>query len=133
MKLSDKIKIGDLLIKREVEFSKVYDCEQRINELLGEEYPYALPVELLSMQKKKPARKKKTIKPRKVRSLNLKTENAYLVTYLENDIEKEELMFETRQLNNIKSNCASTFKITKIETCFIDEEQNRKIIEELPL
>ncbi len=133
MKLSDKIKIGDLLIKREVEFSKVYDCEQRINELLGEEYPYALPIELLSTQKKKTVRKKKPDKPKKVRKLNDEIENAYLITYLENDIEKQELIFETTQLNNIKSNCSLTFKITKIETCFVDEGQNRKIIEELPL
>ncbi len=127
----DKIKINDLLLKREVEFSKVYECEQRINKILESSYPFTLPFTIPSMQKTKLKRATRKIKSKPIRQLKKEVENCYIITYNDKDIEKVEIQRDIKLIRKMLILEIPHFKIIKIETCYIDPQGQRNIIEQI--
>lgn len=54
MNFEQKIQVNRILLDREVGFQHVYDLEQQINNVLGADYPFAVP-ELCSLKKRRKA------------------------------------------------------------------------------
>jgi hypothetical protein len=77
-------KIVDLLREREAEFARVWECESRIEEILGEAYPFPDPPPLPSTTRSSKARRgtdARSAVPRTIRQLRSGDENAYCVLY----------------------------------------------------
>lgn len=114
------IAINSLLIEREAAFARVHTAENRINELLGGDYPFEAPNAILPSSIKKGARKKPkkakakvvTIKPRR---LNL-SEVAYRITWSEKGRTSEQNATELKHLTALLQKTLPGMKLLKIET-----------------
>ncbi|MBQ7652522.1 MAG: hypothetical protein IJS15_16300 [Victivallales bacterium] len=128
------IEVIDLLREREVEFMRVWQCEQEIRQLLGvEDFPFAEPPDLPSRRKvAKGAARTAAPKKEKESSVNSaensvarleQGENAYRLVFIYNG--KEDCSFQTdRELvRNLLSINSSEFVMEAVEAVsFVDME-----------
>lgn len=98
----NSIEIIDLLHEREVEFMRIWRCEQEIKALLPFDFPLPPPPDLPSRRKvvkpakavvRKPEPVKKPAPGIDIRRLDVDGENAYRLVYIYNG--KEEYSFQT--------------------------------------
>lgn len=117
-KLPKELIIEESLYQRDINFAIISEAENKINQILGIDYPFTT-VKLPSTQKKK----KKKIKQSKktVRKLRA-TEDAYQITYkLDSEI-KEEVIRDTKTINALLSSFSPSITIIKITTICIDND-----------
>lgn len=117
------IAINSLLIQREAELARVHITESRINELLGENYPFEAPsVTLPSSIKKKAAKPKKSkakqvaFKPRRLNP----GEVAYQITWTEKGQTSEQNATDLKHLNSLLHEPLPGMKLLKVQTIDID-------------
>ncbi len=154
MRVSDEIRIIDLLTRREAEFLRIKQCEDQITALLGgAAWPFAAPAVPLPSANRTNAKKawtpssasasgrraKSTTVPASaaqvpkipVRELNPACENAYLVAYIDNGNEKIGFLNTLQTLQAILKLECDSFKIVRICTVFFRSNDDFDTIERL--
>ncbi len=139
MRANVSIEVIDLLHQREAEFIRVWECEQKIREILPD-FPLPDPPDLPSRHKKvKPAAKKtpQTEAPpasqasAAIRRLVPGEENAYRLTFLYNNELQTSFQMDrelVRMLVNVKT---TDFSIVSVETVLFQDSEHWKTIETL--
>ena len=120
MNISDKIRLADLLLQRDVAFVRVAECERQIQGILGAPYPFPPLPDLPSLRRKKPV--KKTVAdmasvPRtalKLRALKRPAENAYRVEYRRHEQVTVSFLTDADLLRRLVLLDTPEFKITAI-------------------
>ncbi len=121
------IEVIDLLREREVEFMRVWECEQKIRQLLGvEDFPFAEPPDLPSRRKvaKVAAR---TTTPKKEKETSASTseneiarleqgENAYRLVFIYNGKEDCSFQADRELVRNLLSIKSAEFVLQAVET-----------------
>ena len=159
MRVSDEIRIIDLLTQREAEFLRVKQCEDQITALLGgAAWPFSAPAVPLPSANRTNAKKAWTPAPSAptsspagrraksatvapaapvnasripVRELEPARENAYLVTYIDNGANKSGFLNTLPTLQALlKLECAS-FQITGIDTVVFRSNDDFDTVERL--
>lgn len=113
------IQINQKLMEREDCLVDISHIERQINSILGQPYPFELPVDLPSLQKhKKPKRTAapKAAAPLRLRKLDPDTETAYRITYTDNDIDKTEIHTEARPLTLLLNTPLPHITVHRIES-----------------
>ena len=127
------IQINQLLLERETCLSDVYDIEQQIAVVLGERYPFDMPVDLPSAQKRKRkrAKKKKAAAPIRLRALDLASEYAYRIVYIDADTRHEELHTDPRALALLLNTDLPHIQVQSIDTVARSEDGTLSSVETL--
>ncbi|MEA2013021.1 MAG: hypothetical protein U9O87_08110 [Verrucomicrobiota bacterium] len=133
MEILQKIKINDLLMKREAFFAKVYQAEHLINQIASPNKsfnfppPEIIPLSAIPKSKQKKQKKKKKQQLRKLK----KNEYAYKISYFKKTEKKEVLLKDDKIIKLIMDSTTLPLKITKIETVSFSEDGSETIIEDL--
>lgn len=113
------IAINSLLIQREAAFARVHELEQKIDQLLGDNYPFEAPsVALPSALKKKPAKANKAERkaaPFKPRRLN-ENEVGYRISSQDRGQNTQQELTDLRLIEALLAETLPDMKILKIET-----------------
>ncbi len=139
MRNNVSIEVIDLLHQREVEFIRVWECEQKIKEMFPD-FPIPPPPDLPSRQKRvKPSAQKMpqseempaSKASQAIRKLEPGVENAYRLVFLYNN-EQQSSFQQDRELVRTLVNVKTTdFVILSVETVFFQDAENWKSIETL--
>jgi hypothetical protein len=138
MRNNVSIEVIDLLHQREVEFIRVWECEQKIKEMLPD-FPIPPPPDLPSRQKRvKPAKKALQSEEapaskasQAIRKLVPGVENAYRLVFLYNNEQQSSFQQDrelVRTLVNVKT---ADFVILSVETVSFQDAEHWKSIETL--
>ena len=78
-----QVKINALLMQREAAFVRIWEIEQRLQQILGQPFPLTIPVDLPSRQppRKAGAKARQADARPRIRSLLREGETAWLITY----------------------------------------------------
>lgn len=157
MRISDEIRILDLLALRDAEYLRVRECEDKIRQILGgSDFPFpAPPVEPPSLHRKgKPfklagiAMPEESKKPRHGHAASvsggdcaMKTpaldpssgENAYRVVFEEKGAVKVSYLQHPQQLDDILKLQCDSFRITCVETVSFRSLDDFKTLRRIPL
>lgn len=129
------IEIADKLIEREDHLVEVFELERKINSILGQAYPFELPVALPSMAKRKASKKKRKAvkKPKmlRLRKLDPETESAYRITYLQQGATRMEVHLSAAPLNTLLNTPLPQIHILTIETVRPTTENQWESVETL--
>ncbi len=121
MDTQTKARLADLLLQREATFVKIWECEQRIDALLGQAWPFAIPeCYQARLSKKSKAKKQQTNKRIRVRPLNQPSENAYQITFRRGEDEQKELQRDPNIIQLVLETKLPDVTITVIDTVYID-------------
>lgn len=112
-----QLKKIDLLLEREKAFIRIREIEQRVNSILGGEYPFSAPPDLLSTMSKgkRMGAVRKVAMPRKLRSLR-KDEYAYRVVYRYHGTEHATTEYSFEMLQTLLQHQNPFLEFVKIET-----------------
>ena len=128
-----QIQINQKLMEREDRLVEIFDLERQIHSILGgEPYPLAASDDLPSRQKRKnPKRKAAPKKPAalRVRALDLVTEKAYRIIYLQDNEEISELHFDFKPLALLLNTPLPRTKILRLETICQTEDGQLEAVE----
>ena len=138
MRNNVSIEVIDLLHQREVEFIRVWECEQKIKEMLPD-FPIPPPPDLPSRQKRvKPAKKAPPSEEapaskasQAIRKLVPGEENAYRLVFLYNNEQQSSFQQDrelVRTLVNVKT---ADFVILSVETVSFQDAEHWTSIEML--
>ena len=139
MRSNVSIEVIDLLHQREAEFIRVWECEQKIREILPD-FPFPDPPDLPSRHKRVKPSAKKTPPPdaspasqtsAAIRRLVPGEENAYRLTFLYNNELQTSFQMDrelVRMLVNVKT---TDFSIVSVETVLFQDTEHWKTIETL--
>ena len=138
MRNNVSIEVIDLLHQREAEFIRVWECEQKIKEMLPD-FPIPPPPDLPSRQKRvKPAKKAPQTEEapaskasQAIRKLVPGEENAYRLVFLYNNEQQSSFQQDrelVRTLVNVKT---ADFLILSVETVSFQDAEHWKSIETL--
>ncbi|ADE55351.1 hypothetical protein [Coraliomargarita akajimensis] len=133
----DLIAINGLLIEREGAFARVSDIEQSINQLLGDDYPFAAPEHVPpSRQKRKVVKGKKSSKAKKqtapkIRRL-LSGEHAYRLTWSEHGNTHTSTATDVRSIESLIKQPLQGMRLLKVETLDLDSAVLECIYERAP-
>lgn len=137
MTLFDKIRLADLLLRRDEAWVRVAECERQIQGLLGEPYPFPPPPDLPSLRRKKPAKKEPPdgmAIPRagfKLRSLKRPAENAYRVVYQRGEATTASFLADAGLLRRLVQLDQPEFRIIEIATVSVRTPENYSVLEML--
>lgn len=125
------IQINQLLLERETCLSDVYELEQQIAVVLGERYPFDMPVELPSAQKRKRkrAKKKKKAAAIRLRALDVASEYAYRIVYTDTGVQREELHTDPRALALLLNTDLPHIQVHTIDTVARSEDGTLSSVE----
>ncbi|MBQ9368474.1 MAG: hypothetical protein IJT83_11885 [Victivallales bacterium] len=139
MRNNVSIEVIDLLHQREAEFIRVWECEQKIKEMLPD-FPIPPPPDLPSRQKrvkpsaKKPPQSEETPASKAsqaIRKLVPGEENAYRLVFLYNN-EQQSSFQQDRELVRTLVNVKTTdFTILSVETVSFQDAEHWTTIETL--
>ena len=139
MQANVSIEVIDLLHQREAEFIRIWECEQKIREILPD-FPFPAPPELPSRRKRVKPVAKKVAEPDAVplskasaaiRRLVPGEENAYRLVFLYNNEQQSSFQMDrelVRTLVNVKT---TDFIILSVETVRYQDEDHWQTIETL--
>jgi hypothetical protein len=119
------IAINRLLIEREAAFARLHALENRVNQLLGADYPFEAPEVTLpsSIKKKLKKPKKAKKKPAKLKPRRLKDdETAYQVTWSYKGQTTTQTATELKQLLPLLEAPLPAMKLLEIATVGIEGE-----------
>ena len=133
MKGSCPIEVIDMLREREAEFMRVWQCEQKVLQLLGvEEFPFSMPPDLPSRRKvaKGTAKPVAPKKPKEVVNAGQhdmpkleEGENAYRLVFVYNGNEESSFQTDREFVRSMLSIKSSEFELLSVETVnFTDME-----------
>lgn len=125
MRTNCPIEVIDLLREREAEFLRVWQCEQKVLQLLGvEEFPFSPPPDLPSRRKvvkgaaKASAPKKETVAaaPQNDIARLEAGENAYRLVFVYNGKEESSFQTDRELIRNLLTIKSAEFELLSVET-----------------
>ncbi|MBO4344773.1 MAG: hypothetical protein J5833_03395 [Victivallales bacterium] len=125
MRTNCPIEVIDLLREREAEFLRVWQCEQKVLQLLGvEEFPFSPPPDLPSRRKvvkgagKASVPKKETVAaaPHNDMPLLEAGENAYRLVFIYNGKEESSFQTDRELIRNLLTIKSAEFELLSVET-----------------
>ena len=125
MRTNCPIEVIDLLREREAEFLRVWQCEQKVLQLLGvEEFPFSPPPDLPSRRKvvkgaaKASVPKKETVAaaPQNDISRLEAGENAYRLVFVYNGKEESSFQTDRELIRNLLTIKSAEFELLSVET-----------------
>lgn len=129
MESRETIQINRLLRKREEIYADIFSYEEQIFEALGQRLPIAPPPELPSIFRAPKKAKKKNVKGKQIRKLKPQFENAYKLTFINEDEEKVDYVRDVRLVRRLMTFEIPFFQLIKIETVIISGNNNAETIE----
>ena len=137
MNIPNNIRLADLLLKRDLAFVRVAECERQIQEILGAPYPFPPLPDLPSLRRKKAGKKSapaNAATPRgafKLRPLRRPAENAYRVTYQRDEVSVTSFLADADLLRRLLPLATPEFKITAIAAVNLRSPEDVAVTEEL--
>ena len=127
-----EVTLYDLLSQREHAFAKIYEYEQRIEQVLGTEYKaYDKPtLPSLAKKRKKAATKTKVVR-RTIRRLKPDTEDAYLIDYVYNGEPQTEILREYRLVQSLVKNDIPNLHVNVISSIIYTSDEEFDIVTQL--
>ena len=131
--MNKTIQINQMLMEREDRLCDVLALERQINTILGQPYPFTIPVDLPSRQRRKKPKRKAA--PRAVAIVRLRkldeTEAAYRIVYLDQNIEKTEIHTDPKPLVLLLNTPPPNVAVLNIETIRATEAGEWETVENL--
>lgn len=148
MRLSDEIRIIDLLTQREAEYLRVHQCEERIRALLGPDTPFPFPPPPSPLASSGRISAKRAWQPGKpvrsghretpapsagnctvaVRDLVAPQENAYCIGYVDNGTPKTGFLNTLASLRALLELDCGTFRINTIDTIAFRSNEDYDVV-----
>jgi hypothetical protein len=137
MTIPEKLRLAELLLRRDEAFVRVAECERQIQETLGAPYPFPPLPDLPSLRWKRPLRKaasgagavaRGTLK---LRALRRPAENAYRVEYRRNEVTAVSFLADTDLLRRLLPLDAPEFRITAVAAVSLRSPEDFTVVEEL--
>ena len=135
------IEVIDLLHQREAEFIRVWECEQKIRQILDmPDFPFPPPPDLPSRRKRvKPAPKKATPSTQEpapsgastIRKLVPGQENAYRLCYVYNQEQRCSFQIDRELVRTLLSTQTADFTLLSVETVLYQDDEHWEVIERL--
>jgi len=132
--MNPQIPIDALLMEREDRLVDVSELERQVNQILGQPYPFAIPANLPSLQKRKKLKRK--AKPRakapvRLRPLETDTEAAYRICYIQGNEERIEVHLDAKPLARLLNTPVTNLTVLWIETIRATDEHDWETVETL--
>jgi len=129
MNAKEMIQVNRLLRQREEIYADILESEEKIQEALGGHYPMPKPREVPSIFRSPKKSKKKRAKAKQIRKLKSAVENAFRITFVLNEEERQDYVRDVRLVRRLQSFNIPFFTLKKVETVKISSNECVDVID----